>query len=169
MLKCFVSNEMNQCCIYLLLFVISGFYKIRLLKNYDRIVEEIVPMEILSKIPYFMISEGDRCDVMDIESQHKKTRALLNILLNSDKSIYNAFLAALRQDAVYEELARDIEMTPGMLKYITLFIFSQFLISILNVWYEIITTIFFLSSFMNDANFHSSLVKLIRNQLGKFF
>ncbi|VDH91859.1 Hypothetical predicted protein, partial [Mytilus galloprovincialis] len=91
----------------------SGFYKIRLLKNYDRIVKEIVPMEILPKIPYFMISEGDRCDVMDIESQHKKTRALLNILLNSDKSIYNAFLAALRQDAVYEELAKDIEMTPG--------------------------------------------------------
>lgn len=100
-----------------------------------------------------MISEGDRCDVMDMVTQNKQSRALLNILINSDESIYNAFLVALREDAVYEDLAKVIEMTPGMLKYITLFIFSQFLISILNVWYEIITTIFFLPSFMNDANF----------------
>lgn len=105
-------------CIYLIFFFVADFYKIKLLKNYNRIVENILPMEVISNMPYYTLPERDRNDILRSQTQGQKARTLLNILITSHEKAYYSFLNALRADVVFKDLADEIEKTPGIHKYI---------------------------------------------------
>ncbi|CAC5388672.1 unnamed protein product [Mytilus coruscus] len=87
-------------------------YKVRLQKNYSKIIDSIQHEKIVDHL----IS----CDVMTIAdsqiinacpAQIQKNRKLMDILLHGSEHGFMEFLKALREDSVYTELADKIENT----------------------------------------------------------
>ncbi|CAC5420935.1 unnamed protein product [Mytilus coruscus] len=82
--------------------------KIRLLKNYQRIKDSIVPLDIIKNIPH---SARDLDEFNSLFTQTQRINKILEMLMKSDRIGYRQFLTALKTDNVLKTLADDIETT----------------------------------------------------------
>lgn len=84
--------------------------KIRLLKNYQRIKDSIVPLDIIKKIPH---SAKDLDEFNNLFTQTQRVKKILEMLMNADRIGYRSFLTALKGDPILKTLADEIETTKG--------------------------------------------------------
>ncbi|VDI47625.1 Hypothetical predicted protein [Mytilus galloprovincialis] len=87
-------------------------YKVRLQKNYSKIIDNIQHETIVDHLisrDVLTIAESQMINACPAQIQ--KNRKLMDILLHGSEHAFNEFLKALREDSVYAELADKIENT----------------------------------------------------------
>ncbi|XP_063407996.1 uncharacterized protein LOC134691399 [Mytilus trossulus] len=92
---------------------IVPLYRVRLQKNYCKIIREINHQTIVDYlISTSHFSLGDSEQIESGKTQMEKNRSLMDILLHGREEIrYTEFLKALRKEPVYKDLADQIEQT----------------------------------------------------------
>ena len=87
-------------------------YKVRLQKNYSKIIDNIQHETIIDHlISRDVLTIADSQMINACPAQIQKNRKLMDILLHGSEQVFNEFLKALREDSVYSELADEIEIT----------------------------------------------------------
>ncbi|CAG2193013.1 unnamed protein product [Mytilus edulis] len=91
---------------------IVPMYKVRLQKNYSKIIDSIQHEQIVDHLisrDVLTIAESQMINACPAQIQ--KNRKLMDILLHGSEHVFIEFLKALREDSVYSELADKIENT----------------------------------------------------------
>ncbi|VDI76438.1 Hypothetical predicted protein [Mytilus galloprovincialis] len=87
-------------------------YKVRLQKNYSKIINNIQHETIVDHlISRDVLTIADSQMINACPAQIQKNRKLMDILLHGSEHVFIEFLKALREDSVYSELADEIENT----------------------------------------------------------
>ncbi|XP_052061248.1 uncharacterized protein LOC127701420 [Mytilus californianus] len=88
-------------------------YRVRLQKNYGKIIQEIHHLTIVDYlISKSVFSPDDSEQIESCKTQKEKNRSLMDILLHGHEEIgYTEFLKALQKEPVYKDLADQIEKT----------------------------------------------------------
>ncbi|VDI40873.1 Hypothetical predicted protein [Mytilus galloprovincialis] len=87
-------------------------YKVRLQKNYSKIIDNIQHETIVDHlISRDVLTIADSQMINACPAQIQKNRKLMDILLHGSEHVFIEFLKALREDSVYSELADEIENT----------------------------------------------------------
>lgn len=84
------------------------------MKNYHEIVKNIVASDIISHMSHGIVSPKDLTEINDMLTQTQKARRLVDILINTDQSGFQSFMAELKRNTDLEQLAITIENTEGM-------------------------------------------------------
>ncbi|XP_063438358.1 uncharacterized protein LOC134719283 [Mytilus trossulus] len=91
---------------------IVPMYKVRLQKNYSKIIDNIQHEAIVDHLisrDVLTIAESQMINACPAQIQ--KNRKLMDILLHGSEHVFIEFIKALREDSVYAELADKIENT----------------------------------------------------------
>ncbi|XP_052097573.1 uncharacterized protein LOC127732561 [Mytilus californianus] len=87
-------------------------YKVRLQKNYIKIITDIQHDSIVDHlITREVVSVDDGKKIESGKTPQEKNRTLMDMLLHKNERGFNEFLKALRKDSIYADLADEIEKT----------------------------------------------------------